>query len=160
MSKEEDENKSLWKGEASDELTSFFRSIFEYRLSVTQGGFIEQFWKRLMDDYIKDPSNGIAPNSKDQSSARGNFTKAFIDESMTWKTFKQGLKFLGVKNAEFQIQLNWKDGGNTVHNINILLMPKQQSKPTLLAPETKPSIFPKLNIMENLKKGLNSIINK
>jgi hypothetical protein len=62
MSKEEDENISLWKGEASDELTSFFRSIFEYRLSVTQGGFIEQFWKRLMDDYIKDPSNGIAPN--------------------------------------------------------------------------------------------------
>lgn len=160
MSKEDDEKKCIWKGEAGDELTSFFRSIFEYRLSVTAEGYIEHFWKRLMDDYIKDPSNGVAQNSKDQSSARGNFTKAFIDANMTWKTFKQGLKFLGVKNAKFEIQLDWGNNNITVHNINILLAAKQQSKPTILAPEPKTNTFPKLNIMENLKKGANVLINK
>lgn len=51
-------------------------------------------WGNLMHEFVTDPTNHIAQNRRDQTSARGNLTKEFVKRSMTWKVFLKGLKFL------------------------------------------------------------------
>lgn len=73
-------------------------------------------WGSLMADYISDARNGIPNNKKDQTSMRGNLTKEFTREQMTWKVFCKGLRFLQVLKIELVIKAYHANGETSLHS--------------------------------------------
>ena len=102
---------------AKDELSKLFRGAMSIPLN---GANLIYGWCVLMENYLKDSSNGIPANGKDRSSARGNMNKALRSGTMSWKIFKIGLKFLGAHSVKIDIHVNW--GTNkpvTTHTVTV-----------------------------------------
>lgn len=76
-------------------------------------------WSELMVQYLNDPRNGIAKNSRERSTARGNLNKELRRPAMTWKTFHKGLSFLRPRRIRFEIQLEWSDKRTTLHSVTL-----------------------------------------
>lgn len=64
----------------------------------------------LMDQWLRDPANGIPDNSSSQSSARGNIRKEIERNHMTWRVFIKLLKWLRPDTIQFTVRLTWKYG--------------------------------------------------
>lgn len=73
-------------------------------------------WGSLMADYITDARNGVPNNKKDQTSMRGNLTKEFSRQQMTWKVFCKALRFLQIVKIELVINAHHADGRTTLHS--------------------------------------------
>lgn len=78
-------------------------------------------WGQLMDAYLNNPRNGIPNNTRDQSSARGNFNKEVNRPTMTWRVFDKFLRFLGATHVRFEVHITMPNKKTTVHGINIRL---------------------------------------
>lgn len=79
------------------------------------------FFNKLMNEYLSDVRNNIPQNLKDKSSARGNLRKALFRQTMTWKVFCQGLRFLKFKQFSITITLYHANGKMTNHTQHIQL---------------------------------------
>jgi hypothetical protein len=88
--------------------------LFRLMMSDTNVGLAE--WGALMRDYVSDPVNGIPSNRRDQTSARGNLTAAFIKDSMTFKVFAKALRFFKVRKIDIAIRAYHLDGKITLHS--------------------------------------------
>lgn len=87
-------------------------------------------WQRLMNKFLEDPRNGIPPNGKDRSSARGNLNKELHRPRMTWKVFEKAMRFLGPVELRFEVHLKWEGGKRTKHGVNIALRPEDNYDPS------------------------------
>ena len=113
--------------EAKGALAFLFRKILFDR-NITPIG-----WARMMNRFLDDPRNGIPPNGKDRSSARGNLNKELRRPRMTWKVFEKAMRFLGLHGLRFEAHLRWPGattpsgivvpGKVTKHGVNIALVP-------------------------------------
>ena len=74
---------------------SILANLFQQILKLC--GVETMTFNRLMNDYLNDIRNNIPQNVKEKSSARGNLRKALLRQTMTWKVFCQGLRFLKFK---------------------------------------------------------------
>ncbi len=96
-------------------LSSMFRSIiFDLNIGNNRFNF-------LMESFLNDRRNAIPQNNKDRASARGNFRKEFLKESMSWKVFCKGLRFLQVVKFELVIRLHHPNGTTTEHSKSVNL---------------------------------------
>ncbi len=75
----------------------------------------------LMENFLRDPRNGIPANIKDRSSARGNLKKELLRNHMTWKVFCKGLRFLNVPRFEISICLHHRNGDKTFHKTTVVI---------------------------------------
>ena len=104
-----------------DELAHLFRTILKDKLCNVESPIL--YWENRMDRYLNDETNGIPNNTKDRSSAKGNINKALQFKTMSWKTFKTGLKFLGARSIKFTVSIEWEKDKNiqpdTLHNVKI-----------------------------------------
>lgn len=99
--------------EAKGALSILFRQILlDINLSTIQ-------WNSLMVDYLKNPRNGIPPNGRDRSTARGNLNKELRRPSMTWRNFMRGLAFLNPVKIKFEIHLTWRNKETTIHSLSL-----------------------------------------
>lgn len=76
----------------------------------------------LMYDYLNDPSNRIANNRKDRTSARGNLGMALTQDKMTWKVFCRGLKFLKIVKIDIAIRAHYANGQEEIHQTSMVLV--------------------------------------
>ena len=83
-------------------------------------------WNKLMVAYIRDHKNNIPDNKRDQSSVQGNLTKELIKNSMTWKIFCKGLRFLRLIKFDLTVTAYHRDGKVTVHTIPVELYNGEQ----------------------------------
>lgn len=97
-----------------------------WRCVLMDIGMTPSVWHRLMTSYLNNPENGIAQNDgKRKSSTRGNMNKALGKQTMSWKTFITGIRFLSPVSAEFEIRLKWRNRPNpTVHTLTMDLSNK------------------------------------
>lgn len=89
----------------ADELTKIFRIAFSETIEPDQSP--SWTWDSKMNIFLDDKTNHIRTNGKDRSSAKGNFNKAFKSGYMSWKTFRQAIKFLGAASFRIEIHINW-----------------------------------------------------
>jgi hypothetical protein len=92
-----------------------------FRLIVSDMNIGLEQWGALMRSYVADPENGIAPNRKEQTSARGNLTAAFIKDSMTWKVLCKALRFFQVWKIDIAIRAYHRNGNITLHSTSMML---------------------------------------
>lgn len=86
----------------------FARIIYEMGISVPR-------WLSLMNDFVHDSQNSKAENQKDRTSMRGNLTKEFSRDQMTWKVFIKGLRFLQIQKIQLTITAYHANGKVTQH---------------------------------------------
>ena len=98
---------------------SILANLFQQILRVCKIETIA--FNALMNDYLNDIRNNIPQNVKEKSSARGNLRKALLRQTMTWKVFCQGLRFLKFKRFSITITLYHANGKVTHHVQNIQL---------------------------------------
>lgn len=79
-----------------------------FRRILSQIGMNGMRWSALMNDYLRDPQNGIPDNSRDQTSSRGNLMKELAKDTMTWLVFLKALRFLQAIEVEFIVRIRWK----------------------------------------------------
>lgn len=72
-------------------------------------------WQSLMADFVSDSRNGVPANQKDRTSMRGNLTKEFSRETMTWKVFIKFLRFLQAIRIVLTLEITWASGRVTEH---------------------------------------------
>lgn len=88
----------------------FARIIYEMNISVPR-------WLSLMDAFVTDARNGAqTENQKDRTSMRGNLTKEFSRDQMTWKVFIKGLRFLQIVRFQLTITAYHANGKVTRHH--------------------------------------------
>lgn len=116
---------------SSDDLHKFFTSPDKqakqakgvlsrlFRLILRDLDVNWSFFNKLMKRYLDDPRNGVANNSKDRSSHRGNLTKELRRPKMTWNVFMKGIRFLGPKWCTLTIDLGWASGRVSRHSITV-----------------------------------------
>lgn len=92
---------------------SILSNLFQQILGVC--GVDTMVFNRLMNEYLNDVRNNIPQNVKEKSSARGNLRKALLRQTMTWKVFCQGLRFLKFKKFTITISLYHANGKITHH---------------------------------------------
>ena len=97
-------------------LAFLLRKLFKfYKLSGADG-----LWMELTQAYVMDPANGIAQNKKARTSARGNIAKELAADSISWKVFIKGLRFLQLKKVEVIVKASQYSGRTlliTTHDI-------------------------------------------
>lgn len=59
-----------------------------------------QVYGSLLTSLVKDPNTGVSDNSKDRSSAIGNYSKHFSKPWMSWKKFVEALRLLQFEDVE------------------------------------------------------------
>jgi hypothetical protein len=72
-------------------------------------------WQNLMADFVTDARNGVPANQKDRTSMRGNLTKEFSRETMTWKVFIKFLRFLQAVRIVLVLRITWATGRTSEH---------------------------------------------
>lgn len=87
--------------------------------SVT-GGNTDR-WNRNMRAFLEDPLNGIPNNERERSSARGNITKEFLRNTMSWKVFCKGIRFLQISKFELVIKAHHANGTVSEHSTMVHL---------------------------------------
>lgn len=123
MFRDQSDISELWlTKKPGDELTKIFRNV--YAESIGPDESAQLTWDTKMNMFLDDKTNHIRANGKDRSSAKGNFNKAFKSGSMSWKTFRQAMKFLGARSFRVEIHINWGKYANpdrrvTIHGVNI-----------------------------------------
>lgn len=116
-------------------------------------------WEGMMVRFITSPWSGIPDNRRDRSSARGNLQKELLTDSMSWKVFCKGLRFLQIKKFKIVIEAHHSSGKVTVHDYVVNLprvphpsdfTPEGESLSDLVRPNTSPP--PYANTTHNLTR--------
>lgn len=96
-------------------LAGLFRTILA-DLGVSIVGF-----NSLMEDYIKDPINGVSNNPKEHTIARGNLNKELFKDKMTWRVFCKSLRVMQMARVRFVIEAYHRSGRRTIHSAMVSL---------------------------------------
>lgn len=83
-------------------------------------------WLQLMNDFMSDMRNGIPNNKADRTSSRGNLTKEFARDQLTWKSFCRACRFLQIWKFELSIKAYYYDGRVRRHGIPVNLGTRPQ----------------------------------
>ena len=78
-------------------------------------------WGSYMYDFLTDIRHGIPMNRKDQTSMRGNLTKEFSRDQMTFKVFLKAMRFFKVVKIDLVTKLYFEDSKPSVHMTTINL---------------------------------------
>lgn len=85
-------------------------------------------WRRLMENYLRDPTNGIPNNTDEHVQQRSSINKNFLsNESMTWVMLCRALRFIRVKR--FRISLTLVHSNNTTTEHGIWLTVRNEYQP-------------------------------
>lgn len=90
-----------------------------FRRILSQIGMNGMRWSALMNDFLRDPRNGVPDNSRDQTSSRGNIMKEFAKDTMTFLVFCKGLRFLQAIRVDFIVRIHWKTKQITQHSTSL-----------------------------------------
>ena len=93
----------------------------------------ENRWNLLMHAFLNDPRNGVPQTRKDQTSMRGNLTKEFARDKMTWKVFCKAMMFMQFTHFEVCIIARTSTGKEVVFSTDINLGDRAGSNAQLLA---------------------------
>jgi hypothetical protein len=104
----------LNSGGADSVLASLFRSIL-LDLGINWGRF-----DALLSEYVG--RNLQTEGNKDKSSQRGNLKRELLGDSVTWKVFCKGLKFLHVWKFQITIHAHHENGKITVHSKTVQIL--------------------------------------
>ena len=107
------ENPDKRIGYARNTLAMVWRDILA-KQNMTLSG-----WDMSMENYLRNPRNGIMQDSKSKSSARGNLNKELTRDVMSWRVFEKGLRFLGPVRVRMRIELEWQNGTSEQHVVTI-----------------------------------------
>ena len=99
--------------------TILFTLFWKIVLSIN-GGNTDR-WNRNMKAFLEDPLNGIPNNERERSSARGNITKEFSRNTMSWKVFCKGIRFLQINKFELVIKAHHPNGVISEHSTMVHL---------------------------------------
>lgn len=69
--------------------------------------------------FVKNPLNQVPDDSGKRSSAAGNIRKEIEKDTMTWRVFEKLIRWSRPKSAKVFVVIDWKDGTQTVDNVNI-----------------------------------------
>lgn len=69
--------------------------------------------------YVNNPANQVSENSSKRSSAAGNIRKELERQTMTWRVFEKLIRWMRPKAAKVFIVIDWRDGTQTVDQINL-----------------------------------------
>lgn len=125
------------KRDLNQQLSSFGKGNFYneggylayiFQCAAIRTGITFTRWGSLMYDFIMDPTNNVPPNRRDQTSARGNFTKEFLKRNMTWKVFLKGLKFLQI--YKFDVSFRFYRENNEIIDFSTTIPVKQRRTPS------------------------------
>lgn len=119
MKKRGFDNYSLERRDVSNSSDGILAALYKNIFMVL--GVTPERFNVLMDQFLRDPRNGIPTNLKERSSARGNIRKELLRPYMTWKVFCKGLKFLNIPSFSVSITLNHRNGSKTYHTQKIIL---------------------------------------
>lgn len=81
----------------------------------------ENQFHRLMESFLMNPRNARIGDVKDRSRARGNLKKELFKNTMTWRVFIKGMRFLNIPRFELVIRLHHRNHTMTEHNIVVAL---------------------------------------
>lgn len=102
-------------GSVDSILASLFRKILtELNINTTR-------FNSIMEQHLISKQAAIPQNTKERSSARGNLKKELLKETMTWKVFCRGLRFLHVPKITLTITLHHTVKQPTIHTMLINL---------------------------------------
>jgi hypothetical protein len=99
--------------------TILFALFWKIVFSVT-GGNTDR-WNRNMRAFLEDPLNGVPNNDRERSSARGNINKEFSRNTMSWKVFCKGIRFLQISKFELVIKAHHPNGVVSEHSTMVHL---------------------------------------
>ena len=94
-----DEIKEMINEGGSNAILAGFLRLFMKDLHLDRPGRYGSY----MQDYLLDPRNGIPNNRKDITSNRGNLTKEFGKQRITWKVLCKGFRFMKFIKVKFTI---------------------------------------------------------
>lgn len=104
-------DKVIRSGNVGGALTSLYRTIM-FGLGITADRY-DALMARYIQKALFDTSR------KEKAMVRIGLSKELLKESMTWKTFVKGIKFLNVPKFELYLTL-WQSTGNmTMHSIAV-----------------------------------------
>lgn len=99
----------IYKGPVGSILSNSYRSIL-FGL-----GMDAERYDALMTRYIR---RALSDSSrKDRVDVREGLSEELLKESMTWKTYLKGFKFLGVTDVTITISILRKNGRRTTHSL-------------------------------------------
>tara|TARA_B100001057_G_scaffold463613_1_gene517991 strand:+ start:206807 stop:207586 length:780 start_codon:yes stop_codon:yes gene_type:complete len=75
-------------------------------------------WILLMDTFLKAPELGLPDRGGERSAVKSKVEKDLGTDTMTWKMFLRGMRFLGVHEMALKV-ICFRDGEETSHRILI-----------------------------------------
>lgn len=119
-----------------DILTEQWLEIMEFAFegniadhSVTRPGDHIQRWRRLVEQYLDDPKNGIGKSLKKRTSVKGNLKKELLmrdfistadtEHYLTWKSLEKGIRLLNPARTQFTVTCYWRPGYGTHHSTTL-----------------------------------------
>lgn len=95
---------------------------------VEDHGITQLTWKRLMDNYLKDPLNHIPNNREAHVQERSALTKNFVTNPfMTWVMLCRALRFIRVKRFRISLTLVHSNNSTSEHGMWVNLRNKYPS---------------------------------
>ncbi len=114
--------------ESKGELSHFARTILQ-DIHMTPA-----LWEYRLQRYLEKHEGLVPKNAKDRSYARGNLNTQFTSDSMTWRTFMEFLRFLGMTKIKITFDFTWDGFRKSTHVMNIRT--RQSPEDSLLAEPT------------------------
>lgn len=90
-----------------------------YRQILLERGVTVEVAHRLMTAWVNDPKNRVPKTTRGASSERGNLIKELSRETMSWKVFVKGMKFLRVPRITFIVRCHNTEKTYTEHGISV-----------------------------------------
>lgn len=75
-------------------------------------------WIILMDTFLKTPELGLPDRGGERSAVKSRVEKELTTETMTWKMFLRGMRFMGVHEMTLKV-ICFRDDEETQHRIKI-----------------------------------------
>ncbi len=72
-----------------------------------------------LDNYLRDPNNGVQQTKRDIVSARGNCVKELKKPSISWLTFIRALRIIKATRFKITITIHHVNGVDSDHSLEI-----------------------------------------
>lgn len=126
---EEDAPINTFEDIASNETTDVFAGKKKpvntlarlYRRIIAEEQIDVVKWNQLLEDYAKNPLQGIPQNRKDMNAAINTLQRDLMTPRMSWNTFRKGLLILEPVQEDYILELRWskEEGDVSVHQVTI-----------------------------------------
>lgn len=97
------------------------------------GGILARLWRQILDDvnmkpnrfevllsdFITNAKRGIPEHRVSRHFTRGNLRRELEKDTMTFKVFMKGMKFLKIVKINFTVELQHQSGRKTLHQTTI-----------------------------------------